>query len=431
MIRLSIPNNLPELEYKDACWYILNVYISKCDNEEYEFGDEIPINYKALVNIVGNDAAPALKELHAKGVLMRTRKKNTHLKQSARYTLAKAYHMAELVKCPARIGAALKRWHEHNRKELDSKFKGETRGLYDMRMAKLDDDYLWGIAEKRYAETLEDRRAKFRAKNAKRKKAGKEPLEWNDEVIKQSMFRAMKRSYVAVKEKEHCCKSDGRGNRLYNTYTNMPKEMVYEIRLEGRTILSFDISSCQIVGLYMWLRNMNREWWYFKTKYAIGGYWNADAIGAELDKMRDWLSRDLFYTMCEKMFPNLTRKRAKKYILTYLDGRRCQFKNPAFRFFQSEFPHIHSLLDKLKGDDYRFVAHMMEKMESVIVWDGLIPRIRSARREAGLKFTYLVKHDCISIPSYEPYTDLLRKEIKRYGEEQDIPLHWKEEHYTR
>lgn len=428
---LVVPKQLPTLNDEEACLYILHTYMVKCDDEEYEMGDDMPLNYVALRDILRERTSPALRELHDKGILTKVRKKNSILHQSARYRLASQYFDGTLIECPEWIKKRLKSWAKNNQSKIDNKFKGECRPLYDMRIEKMTDDELWKLVEGRYESTLTERLRRFKRKNMKREKEGKQPLEWNDQRIKDSIFRALKRSYHAIRHKEHYIKDDDRGNRMYSTFTNMPKDLIGKMTLNGRSVITLDISSAQILGLYMFLRNANNEWYYFRQKYKIKGFWPKEKIDIELAKMRVWLANGTFYDQCMRYQVQGDRDRAKKAVLQYLDGRNAMKKSTGHIFFRHELPEIQHILFFIKEIDHKLIYYIMEEMESRIVFGGLLPKVRAARKAAGLNFSYLIKHDSLTIPSKSEDIDLVRQCFREYGAEEDIPLHWKEEHYTR
>jgi hypothetical protein len=158
-------------------------------------------------------------------------------------------------------------------------------------------------------------------------------------------------------------------NRLYNTTTNIEKEIRKHIRLkDGSKFVGVDFNA---MHLFILIGEMARR-------------------GFRDEGMQGYLD-DGLYKLIEKVSddPKITEKRVKKAVMPMLyDDESYSYPDFLRNFFKVAAPKLHHFLEKFRGKEF---SHIMMKAEA----DFVVDRIGKKIMQQGISF--FTVHDCIYI----------------------------------
>jgi len=185
------------------------------------------------------------------------------------------------------------------------------------------------------------------------------------------------------------------GNQLDNKYYIAP----YEVSFHKKDIRDKYVNN---------LNSYSGEHIYstdFMPSIKLFGYKSyadlGDVISAELDKYEEILKSGRLYEFFQDKWnsyfnENKTRKEIKKawihYVFSQVENKKTIFMQTIWK---KEFPMLTKMLDHFKEDNYRALAHELQRRESNIIYKEICPKIDKNN------LNYFTVHDCIAVKESE------------------------------
>jgi hypothetical protein len=126
-----------------------------------------------------------------------------------------------------------------------------------------------------------------------------------------------------------------------------------------------------------------------------------EVIFEELDKYEKILKSGKLYEFFQNKWnsyfnENKTRKEIKKawihYVFSQVENKKTIFMKT---IWEKEFPMLTKMLDHFKEDNYRALAHELQRRESNIIYKEICPKIDKNN------LNYFTVHDCVAIKKSE------------------------------
>lgn len=146
-----------------------------------------------------------------------------------------------------------------------------------------------------------------------------------------------------------------KGHRVYNNFCNLPKSLRDNLTIGGEKLAFVDIVNSQMVFLSSVINKT------LQNHYAH--------IEESTRLFFELASNGMLYDHLMQVFCINNRKFLKEEIFTIIFGRNSFSKN--LPGFGDLFPQIMDVIKFLKKDDYRVLAHQMQKMEAKVVFQAV------------------------------------------------------------
>lgn len=251
---------------------------------------------------------------------------------------------------------------------------------------------------------------------------------------KENIERQKKKRFDNAKTDENALyvKHDQYG-RIHTNVTSLKREIrLASMRCDGSRIGEVDIKSSQAAGLYSLLNLCYNKAGHFTAESDLEAltfvnltpFWNDYNYDTvmwdwynELQKYEHLLSNGRIYEffaegMSSVAGREITRKEAKKGFMEYLFGKAYnpndtkEMRRLIREVWKTEFPVLTKCINAIKHNNYKALAHELQKTESVFVFNVICPKIKS---EIGCHFCTV--HDSIMVPM--EYTDKVKALIDR------------------
>lgn len=148
----------------------------------------------------------------------------------------------------------------------------------------------------------------------------------------------------------------GRGKRVYNNFTNLPKSLRSKVLLNGEKLVFVDIVNSQMVFLAAVIR---------KTL----NFQNVTTEGSTDQFITLSLNGKLYEHLMDLCGIN-DRKLIKDNIFQIIFGKKS-FSPKINKIFSESFPQVLETIKFLKKDDYKVLSHQMQQMEANVVFKAL------------------------------------------------------------
>jgi hypothetical protein len=191
---------------------------------------------------------------------------------------------------------------------------------------------------------------------------------------------------VMEAERELCrydYKVGGNSGRLFSSITSQKRAFRKLWKLAGEPVAIVDVSACQPALLYslyeQYGQENTQEAEFYKSKIENGGFYEIFVEDSEVD-LDSVLTR-------EEVKPNL-------YVTWFGNEEWSSSKDASVvrNCFIRYFPIMYSILSKIKKDNHKLAARLLQSMESKTIFGSVVPRIRD------LGIPCLTIHDAVVVP---------------------------------
>ena len=199
----------------------------------------------------------------------------------------------------------------------------------------------------------------------------------NDNKIDNDKYYKNYNSIEGIKNNNLFFKFDDYG-RFHTNFTILKKEIRQKyLTIDGEEIMEMDIKNSQPLFLASLLQE------------------EIDPTDTEIKNFIDLTKNGIFYDYFMDKFGSLSRSEVKLLIYKVFFGRNG-FKSIENKIFEKIFPKIYGyILDYKKiNDDYRYLSHKLQKMESNFIFNQVIKEVYEKYPHIKL-FTV---HDSINFP---------------------------------
>jgi len=248
---------------------------------------------------------------------------------------------------------------KNTREYLEQSFTSYCKSPIDPKMRKklLDDLYFISIDYEKALSLLNDMKDKGQ-------------IEINKYYKNHTSIDSIKNHYLFFKFDEY--------GRFHTNFTVLKKEIRQKyLQIDGEEITEIDIRNSQPLFLSILLRE------------------SADPSNEEIKKF-EWLVREgLFYDYLADHFKGQSRSEIKLLTYKVLFGHNG-INSTENKMFKSVFPNIYDYVLKYKevNEDYRYLAHTLQKKESDFIFGVVIKEIYE--KIPGIRL--FTVHDSISYP---------------------------------
>ncbi len=187
-------------------------------------------------------------------------------------------------------------------------------------------------------------------------------------------------AYTRINNGQIYYKVDKTAGRFHSPVTNFPSELREFIRIRGRQLLNVDIKNSQPYFITVLLHDPGR----------IANLLKDEQLGMMLKTLQVKQTEDVrryvsivkgrFYEYLQKEFAKeghaMPRKDVKEKAFQVLFGssrRNSEYK----KIFARKFPEVTRVFNLIKGDDYRQLSILLQKVEAHLVLDVILPKVYS------------------------------------------------------
>lgn len=146
-----------------------------------------------------------------------------------------------------------------------------------------------------------------------------------------------------------------KGKRVYNNFCNLPKSIRSEVKLNGEYLGFVDIVNSQMIFLSGVISDQLRN----KGVNPI-------------DSTAEFISLSVNGQLYEKLMKLAgidSRKEIKELIFEIIFSKKSHSKLK--RIFKKEYSQVYQVINDLKADDYKVLAHLMQQKEAKVVFRAL------------------------------------------------------------
>jgi hypothetical protein len=215
-------------------------------------------------------------------------------------------------------------------------------------------------------------------------------------------YNKIHQSIHAIDNKEWFCTRDAKGRRMHNNYVNLSNDVKPYVYLQHdvtASLYNLDISSSQPLLLAALL----------VKEYGLKLPTDAAEYKAHCE------DGTLYKFLMEKMNMNhLTKKEFKKKVFTWFYSKNTHVINSTeFIEFSNIFPSVAKFITDYKQDNYKALAHAMQRLEADIVIDDVVNTLATQQPNSWA----LTVHDSVTTTSdmVDVVYNLLKEGFEKRG----------------
>jgi hypothetical protein len=147
-----------------------------------------------------------------------------------------------------------------------------------------------------------------------------------------------------------------KGKRVYNNFSNLPKSIRNQVRLNNENLAFVDIVNSQMIFLSIVVKD------YLKNRNI--------SIDPSTDKFEDLATSGKLYEFILNHTDITDRKELKEKMFELIFSKG-NYDTYLTEVFSSKFPQVLRVINQIKSDDYKVLSHLMQNKEAQVVYNAL------------------------------------------------------------